>query len=77
MDRFDVKIMWDETEGEIPCWISECPALGVFLCDESLNKLVRENRLAAETMREIDGKSMDFTLDFKIETPDVMELAAA
>jgi hypothetical protein len=76
VEHFEVKIMWDETEGELPGWVSECAALNIALCDVSLVKLMKENRLAAETMREIAGKSMDFILDFKVEVLDLVKLAA-
>ncbi|MDR3302301.1 MAG: hypothetical protein LBT01_07225 [Spirochaetaceae bacterium] len=76
MEHFEVKIKWDETEGEPAMWISECEPLGVFLCEPTLRRLLSENQLAAETMREVDGKSMDFILDFKIEVPKVSEMVA-
>jgi hypothetical protein len=75
VEKFEVKVMWTE-EDDSPGWISECAALGLYMCDESLTKLVQENRLAAETLRELDGKSLDFALDFKVETPDLSALAA-
>jgi hypothetical protein len=73
LEHFDVVIRWDETEGEPAMWISECDSLGVFLCQPTISKLIKQNWLACEDMREVSGKSTDFTLNFKIETPQVRE----
>jgi hypothetical protein len=48
----------------------------VYFCEESLSKLLQENQLAVEGLRELDGKPLDFVLDFKVEAPNPLELVA-
>jgi hypothetical protein len=70
--EYTVKIAWDD---EALCWYSECEEIGLYLCDESFAKLVSQNKTAAVDLQEARGKSLDFTLLFKVAAPAIEEAA--
>jgi hypothetical protein len=71
MDRFEVKIAWDD---ESRTWGAVCSSLKIYGDFDTLFELRRGVSLAAEDIRELEGESLDFVLDFKIKTPKMEHL---